>query len=622
MIIKGVRVRLAGRAASSIVSHLVRGDENDSVHVLRGHPNDVYDMVADARRAVRSFAFRHFIIAPAVETSVVDMLKTLDALAREFGFDAATAFVVEHRKCRTSGAAFAGHLHAIVGEVDPTSGRVLGSSYSYPRQEKIARLEEHRLGHPFVQGSHHKAVLAALKAEGHAEVASALDRKFSDMGDKGSPRAAYTDVRHAAAKRAGVDLPAARLAVAKAWESAKTGGEFERALATRGLSCRLGDKPGAWIVEDREGAFLGSLARLVKARKGDVIARMETPDVGPSQAEHADYDDGTGDVLARPQNPSDHSPASVSRGARDGDGRDGRLGGAHDLDHGVAPRRSDGTPAGDRAFKCATGHPGGRSPARGVGSPLVALSPRANADAMGLLLALAQSRYSSRISAMQADANREAKSAYRRALDELAQIEEMAEIAARIATRAIEPSAAVKAAEEEAKRVEIEAKAFRRSADAAADRFFDHQAERPSGWRRAIAWATGANARYNDQATELNRSKELAERRAENSERASRSASRRLEQAKEADTRDARDLREKRQQDAHNASFRSEAATRSLRLLEQQPALASIGVEALLQLGRRILTQENAPSREPSDLLAPPDGPSSRPSPVNGTATA
>ena len=230
---------------------------------------------------------------------------------------------------------------------------------------------------------------------------------------------------------------------------------------------------------------------------------------------------------------------------------------------------------------------------------------RATADAMGLLMAIAQPQHTSRILALQAAANREAKSAHRRALDGLAQAQEEAEIATRIATIGIEPSAAFKSAEEEARQAKANAKAANREASAAGVRFYEHQAERPSGWRSALAWATGANARYDDRATQLKRAKEAAEHRAEDGERASQAATRQAEQAREADARDARDLREKRRQDVRHTGTRSEAASRALQLLEHRPALAGMGVEALIQLGRRLLSQESTVTTDPSDVLKP-----------------
>lgn len=118
MILKGARIHTRGRGQEDTLGHLLHGAENESVRVLRGVVQDVRDAFADAERHARTYAIRHFIIAPAQATSAADMLGVLDRLGDEFGFDPAGAFVVEHRKARATPARFPAHIHALVPEVD------------------------------------------------------------------------------------------------------------------------------------------------------------------------------------------------------------------------------------------------------------------------------------------------------------------------------------------------------------------------------------------------------------------------------------------------------------------------------------------------------------------------
>lgn len=248
MILKSVRIRARGRGEAEIMAHLLHGEENETVRILRGTPADVHDAFLDAQRHARVYAVRQFIVAPARAATAAQMLDVVAELGAEFGFDPAVTFAVEHRKARAVPDRFPVHLHVLVPEVDPESGRVLSSAHSYARQERVAREAEYKLGEPFVRGAHHRAVLAALRVGGKTAVADALDRAFPEADAAPRPRSSYTDARHRRAARAGVDLPAAKQAVAAAWQTTATRPALEAALAVHGLLTRPGTKPGTWIV--------------------------------------------------------------------------------------------------------------------------------------------------------------------------------------------------------------------------------------------------------------------------------------------------------------------------------------------------------------------------------------
>ena len=90
MIIKGERVKTS-RAMAPLIRHLLSGEENEAVTVVRGTEDDIRSAFADARALDRNFSIRHFIISPAVETSDEDAEMVLGLLGREFAFDPATA---------------------------------------------------------------------------------------------------------------------------------------------------------------------------------------------------------------------------------------------------------------------------------------------------------------------------------------------------------------------------------------------------------------------------------------------------------------------------------------------------------------------------------------------------
>ena len=272
MLIKGEPV-VASRAAAPLLRHLLHGEENDAVTVLQRTEDDYRCAFADARALDRNNSHRHFIISPAQETSRDDALMVLGLLGREFGFDPAVAFVVEHAKPRAVPTAFGTHWHALVPAQDPATGRTLSSKFSYLRHQKISCIAAHRLGHPFIALAHTTAVLDALESDGHIDVAAAL-RNSIDNKVPERPREAFSRDVQQMAKRLGVNVPAARAAVRAAWETTSDREALESALARSQLRIRPGDKPETFIVDTLEGVFCGAAHRLARVRRTDFLIRM------------------------------------------------------------------------------------------------------------------------------------------------------------------------------------------------------------------------------------------------------------------------------------------------------------------------------------------------------------
>ncbi len=273
MIIKAIRV--SPRRVGALALHLLYGDENEAVTVLRGSQADLADFARDAGDRGRPYAVRHWIVAPETATTRDQASRVIAMLALEFGFDADACLVVEHRKPRATEAAFGTHWHICAPEVDAATGRVLSSAHDRPRHEFIARLAESEFGHPFTLGAHHRAVLSRLRRDGRDAVAEALELAFPSQDDR--PREAFTHDAHQAAKREGLDLPAIRQAVRAAWAASDGRTTFKAALAVAGLTLRRGDKAGEFIVES-DGVFAGSARRLAGVRKAEFIRRMEAKD--------------------------------------------------------------------------------------------------------------------------------------------------------------------------------------------------------------------------------------------------------------------------------------------------------------------------------------------------------
>ena len=274
MIIKSTR-HATSDSQTRILNHLVRGDENDRVQVLRGTEADINDLFLDAARFKTTFAIRQFIIAPAEAMTRDQAMGVVAALGEEFRFDPQRVFIVEHQKQRAIDDAFAVHWHLIVPEVEAVTGKVLSSSNDYARQEKIARVVEHECGHRIVLGAHTKSVADALRREGRIELAERLEAELASQLAR--PKQAYTSTEHAAAKRQGMDLPGLRLLVRDAWRSTETRDQLVSKLSGVGVEIQRGDKPGEWVLRSN-GVFAGSLRRMAGAAKDEVSRRMEGSD--------------------------------------------------------------------------------------------------------------------------------------------------------------------------------------------------------------------------------------------------------------------------------------------------------------------------------------------------------
>ena len=283
MIIKGERVKTS-RAMAPLIRHLLSGEENEAVTVVRGTEDDIRSAFADARALDRNFSIRHFIISPAVETSDEDAEMVLGLLGREFIFDPATAFLVKHSKPRAVVSAFGSHWHAIVPEQNAATGRTLSSKFSYLRHQKISCVAAYRLGHPMVPLAHTSAVMNALESDGHLEIVAALRTATEDRAQE-RPREAFSTDIHQRGKRLGADIPAARAAVRAAWETTFDRETLEVALAKSQLRIRAGDKPETFIVETLTGVFVGAAHRLARVRRTDFLTRMTGDrDVGKDQS--------------------------------------------------------------------------------------------------------------------------------------------------------------------------------------------------------------------------------------------------------------------------------------------------------------------------------------------------
>ena len=113
------------------------------------------------------------------------------------------------------------------------------------------------------------------------DVAAALKKAFPD--EQPRPIQSFDTANQQRLKRKGLDLPALRVLIKDAWNSAANRSEFEMNLSESGLVARAGDKRGVVLIETVAGENVGSLARLAKITKAVIQAKMERHDDGPEK---------------------------------------------------------------------------------------------------------------------------------------------------------------------------------------------------------------------------------------------------------------------------------------------------------------------------------------------------
>lgn len=336
MLIKSTRIRTTV-GAEPLVRHLLDGDDNEAVSVFQGTVQDLRDAVADAKQFGRTYALRHWIVAPEIEIDREQFNRALEVLANEFGFSTEIPLIVEHQKSRSVSGVAGTHWHIVMPETDPSNGRVLSSRHDRARHEKIARMLEIEFDHPVVQGAHNKAVLTALHQEGHTDLVARLTDQLS-LGDR--PVEAFTTKAHQMSKRAGFDLATLKRHVATAWADTGTASRFVERLMEHGMRLETGDKDGVWVIRTATGTFLGSGHRLTRMRRADFAKHMENF----TNEHQSSADRSTSDPSGNPSDPSKYGDNPCT-------GRDRR----------IANERGEGLIRSDHAGPVGDGHFGDRS---------------------------------------------------------------------------------------------------------------------------------------------------------------------------------------------------------------------------------------------------------------------
>ncbi|GAA09612.1 hypothetical protein ATPR_2616 [Acetobacter tropicalis NBRC 101654] len=263
MIVKESRIRTKS-GAGALTRHVLRGAKNEAIRVLAGSDWLMRDQMREAHREGLKYGLRHIAFNPDEAMTDDQLSDFVHRLCDELKADPEHLTLVIHQKDGTT------HGHLILPEWQQNC--ILDSRFTWMRMEKIARLEEIRLGHRLVAGRHDRAIAKALRTEGHHYEAEQVEALIPVSHDA-KRRSAYTSQARRITERQELDLPALKKLVCTLWSRSEDLKAFRDALNEHNLSMRAGDRaeqrPGAHIIEDHNGTLIGSFTRLTKVRMAD-----------------------------------------------------------------------------------------------------------------------------------------------------------------------------------------------------------------------------------------------------------------------------------------------------------------------------------------------------------------
>lgn len=263
MIIQESRIK-ARSGAKAITRHVLHGPKNEAIRIMAGSEWLLHDAMREARRENLTYGLRHIAFNPDEPMTDVQLTEFARRICLEFHADPEHITLVIHQKDGST------HGHLLLPEWQ--EDHILDSRFSWIRLEKLARLEEIRLGHALVAGRHDRSIAKALRQDGKVHEAELIAALVSAQpADK--PRAAYTSQAHRTAERQGLDLPKLKQLVASLWTQSDGLKSFRAALTEHSLTMREGNRketrPGAHIIETSDGVLVGSFTRLTKVRMAE-----------------------------------------------------------------------------------------------------------------------------------------------------------------------------------------------------------------------------------------------------------------------------------------------------------------------------------------------------------------
>ncbi|WP_249212053.1 hypothetical protein [Gluconobacter cerinus] len=270
MIVQETRIKTSS-GHKTVSRHVLAGAKNEAIRVLSGSDYLLKDWMKEARREGIRYGLRHIAFNPAEPMTDEQLASFAERICTELSADPSHMALVIHQKNGST------HGHLLLPEWQ--ADHVLSSQFSWQRLEKIARLEELRLGHSLVPGRHDHAIAKALRAEGHHDAADKIIALVPE--DRSArPVAAYTSQARRMTERQDFDLPTTRRKILSFWQASDNNlTAFRNLLDTQNWRMRSGDRTDGrrdtHIIETCDGMLIGSFTRLTKVRMKEFRLLLE-----------------------------------------------------------------------------------------------------------------------------------------------------------------------------------------------------------------------------------------------------------------------------------------------------------------------------------------------------------
>ncbi|WP_146911413.1 hypothetical protein [Gluconobacter thailandicus] len=269
-------MKTSAQGISSTCRHVFHGSDNEKITVLQGSEFDVRAELGRARSVGSQYAVRHIKVSSYEDMTDKQLFKLVKKYAREFKADPSSATIVRHDKPRADGKASTHHYHIYFPEV-LANGKIMDSSFSKIREEKIARIAEIDFGHKPVLGKHNASVIKDLEKSGQKYYADIIRQNTPSLDPKDAPDASYSDKQFRRAKISGTALNEVRQTLKELRINSESFGQMIEGLDQHNLEICKGDKANTYIIVNNDnGNVLGSANRLFQMKKTDFNQQYES----------------------------------------------------------------------------------------------------------------------------------------------------------------------------------------------------------------------------------------------------------------------------------------------------------------------------------------------------------
>ncbi|GAL96145.1 hypothetical protein APA32_01710 [Acetobacter tropicalis] len=267
-------MKTSSQGMSSTCRHVFHGSDNENIEVLQGSEFDVRSELGRAKAVGSQYAVRHVKISSYEDMTDQQALEVVRMYANEFRTDPATATIVKHTKQRADRKASHQHYHAYFPEV-MSNGKILDSSFSKIREEKIARIAEIDFGHAPVVGKHNASVIKDLEKSGQKSYADTIRKNTPSLDPKEAPDSSYSEKQFRRSKVRGINLNEVRQTLKDLRISSESFGQMIEQLDDMGLHIKKGDKANTYIIVTHDKHILGSANRLFNMKKQEFSQQYE-----------------------------------------------------------------------------------------------------------------------------------------------------------------------------------------------------------------------------------------------------------------------------------------------------------------------------------------------------------